>query len=144
MSFGKPLLKGHPHHVSLSHSFPLVAAQIDLTYPVGIDVEQPKSKLKTIAHRIFSAEEIADVGDDLVKHCIYWCAKEAMYKIYGKRNLLFTDHLKVKPFTLAHEGAIKGRIEVNNEVMNVNLQYSVMKEFVLVYTQSVVYTKSVI
>ena len=27
--FGKPFLAGHPHHISLSHSFPMVAAQID-------------------------------------------------------------------------------------------------------------------
>src|SRR6185295_10672061 len=34
--FGKPFLKNHPHHISLSHSFPMVAAQIALNFPVGV------------------------------------------------------------------------------------------------------------
>ena len=136
--FGKPFLKNHPHHISLSHSFPMVAAQIALKHPVGIDIEQPKPKLKAIAHRMFSPEEVEDAGDDLVKLCIYWCAKEALYKIYGKRNLLFTDHLHILPFTLLTDGAIKGMIKGNFETLNVDLQYFVMDEFILVVTQSVI------
>src|SRR5262249_19505534 len=46
--FGKPFLEKYPHHISLSHSFPYVAAQIDYDRPVGIDLEQPREKLLAI------------------------------------------------------------------------------------------------
>src|SRR5258708_21041591 len=36
--FGKPFLEKYSHHISLSHSFPYVAAQIDYNHPVCIDL----------------------------------------------------------------------------------------------------------
>ena len=132
--FGKPFLKEHSHQISLSHSFPYVAVQLARHYPVGIDLEQPKEKLRIIAPRVFNPEEIKDAGDDVVKLCIYWCAKEALYKIYGKRNLLFTDHLRVMPFNLSQSGNINGKIILPNLETTVCLQYLVKEDFALVYT----------
>ncbi len=97
-AFGKPFLEKYPHHLSLSHSFPYVAAQLNYDQPVGIDLEQPKAKILKIAPRIFSPIELADAGTDVIKHTVYWCAKEAMYKIHGKGNLHFfesTEHRTV-------------------------------------------------
>jgi phosphopantetheinyl transferase len=132
--FGKPFLKEQVHQISLSHSFPYVAAQVDRLQPVGIDLEQPKEKLKTIAHRVFSPEEAHDAGDDITKLCIYWCAKESLYKIYGKRNLLFTDHLYVAPFSMENIGRLTGKISAGEIEMVASLAYEVTPEFVLVYT----------
>lgn len=52
--YGKPFLKEHSFQISLTHSFPYVAAQIHNTESVGIDLEQPKDKLLKIAHRVLS------------------------------------------------------------------------------------------
>ena len=60
----KPSLDQNSHHISLSHSYPYVAAQID-SHAVGIDVEQPKEKLLRIAHRVFNKAEVKDAGTDL-------------------------------------------------------------------------------
>lgn len=132
--FGKPFLKELSHQVSLSHSFPYVAAQLSRDRPVGIDLEQPKEKLRTIAHRVFSVEEVNDADNDIVKLCIYWCAKESLYKIYGKRNLLFTDHLRIQPFNLANHGYLTGKINFPGTETIVPLEYKVMKEFIIVFT----------
>lgn len=132
--FGKPFLKEHKAQISLSHSFPFVAAQFHPRLPVGIDLEQPKSKLLQVAPRVFNPQELADASDHLTKLCIYWCAKEALYKIYGKRNLLFTEHLTIQPFSLASEGMLAGRIETHQHLTEVSLHYRVYDEFVVVYT----------
>ncbi len=132
--FGKPFLKKSPHHISLSHSYPYVIVQIDGTHDVGVDLEQPKEKLRVVAKRVFSHGEVEDAANDLVKLCIYWCAKEALYKIYGKKNLLFTDHLKVDPFHLSSDGYLVGRIVFNREETVVHLQYLVEKDYTLVFT----------
>ena len=134
--FGKPFLKEHPHQISLTHSFPYVAAQIDRHHPVGIDLEQPKEKLKTIAHRIFNEDEVKDAGDDIVKLCLYWSAKEALYKIHGKRNLLFTHHLSILPFKLASSGKLVGQIKLPEKETTLQLRYTVMQDFVVVYTDT--------
>src|SRR5258708_3883513 len=132
-AFGKPFLDKYPHHVSLSHSFPYVAAQIDYDRPVGIDLEQPKAKILKIAHRIFSPTELADAGNDVIKHTVYWCAKETLYKIHGKGNLHFSDHLNIEPFLLQEEGSLKGIITSDNK-MSVNLDYKIEPDYVLVRT----------
>ncbi|MEQ8302577.1 MAG: 4'-phosphopantetheinyl transferase superfamily protein [Cyclobacteriaceae bacterium] len=132
--FGKPFLTDALHHISLSHSYPYVAAQINPQHAVGIDIEQPKQKLLKIAPRILDEEELADAGENVEKHCIYWCAKEALYKVHGRRGLLFATHLKIAPFEIHPEGRISGIINFESEKITVNLQYFVKKEFVLVYS----------
>jgi 4'-phosphopantetheinyl transferase len=134
--FGKPFLKNLPHHISLSHSFPYVAAQIDLHQEIGIDLEQPKSKLLNIAHRILSPTELLDAGSDVIKHCVYWCAKETMYKAYGKKGLHFSDQLQIKPFVLLNAGDIYGRIHANGKSRDLTMTYLIQPDYVLVYTKT--------
>ncbi len=134
--FGKPYLKNLTHHISLSHSFPYVAAQIDPLHEIGIDLEQPKSKLLNIAHRILSPPELMDAGSDVVKHCVYWCAKETMYKAYGKKGLHFSNQLNVNPFQLLNAGDLQGKINANDRSFDLPMTYIIQPDYVLVYTKT--------
>jgi len=134
--YGKPFLKGLPHYLALSHSFPYVAVQIDPHHSVGIDLEQPKEKLRTIAPRMFSPVEAEDAANNLTKLCIYWCAKEALYKLYGQRSLLFSEHLRVEPFLMGNRGNLTGNIHQHNSSQQVRLNYEVTPDFVWVYTNT--------
>jgi phosphopantetheinyl transferase len=80
--FGKPYLKESTHQVSLTHSFPYVAAIIDSGKAAGIDLEQIKPKLVNIGPRVLHVSELRDAGQDETKHCVYWCCKETLMKIY--------------------------------------------------------------
>lgn len=133
--YGKPFLKNLPHHISLSHSYPYVAAIIDSEKTVGIDLEQPKEKLLRIAPRILATGELADAGDNLTKHCVYWCAKEALIKVYGKKDLTFAENLIISPFQLEKEGNITGRIIVMNTETTIPLRYKIFKDFVVAFNQ---------
>jgi 4'-phosphopantetheinyl transferase len=132
---GKPYLKNQSHEISLSHSSPYVAAQINCREAVGIDVEQPKEKLLRIASRVLSSSEEDDAGNDIVKHCVYWCAKEAMYKLYGKRGLHFNSQLNLDPFDLQRSGELQGYIRANGVPTVVSLGYVVKDDYVLVFTK---------
>ncbi len=132
--FGKPFLRDLPHHISLSHAYPYVAVQLDSNKLVGIDIEQPTEKLLRIAPRVLSMEELENAGSDIRKHCVYWCAKEALYKVYGKRGLHFASQLLVDPFILGEMGDLKGVVNVQEEKLNVALSYEIEPEFVVVYT----------
>lgn len=131
--FGKPFLKDHNHEISISHSYPYIAVQIHTSQPVGIDLEQPKEKLLKVAHRVLSSTELTDAGNDITKHCIYWCAKEAMYKLHGKRGLHFENQLNLAPFELQNKGFLRGKITTEHQ-QPVSLGYTVESEYVLVYT----------
>jgi 4'-phosphopantetheinyl transferase len=133
--YGKPFLQGHPHHLSLSHSYPYVAALVDRESSAGIDLEQPKEKLLRIAARILHQEELVDAGADLLKHCVYWCAKEALIKFHGKKDLIFAENLLISPFSRKTEGDITGRIIVDNVETIVPLYYMVYPNFVMVFNK---------
>ena len=130
--YGKPFLAGSPVRISLSHSFPYVAAILHRDKNVGIDLEQPKNKMLRIGPRVLAADELADAGEDIVKHCIYWCAKEALTKIHGKKDLIFCKNLLVRPFLLACSGHLIGRIVANNQETTIPLEYIVTDNFVVV------------
>lgn len=130
--FGKPFLQDHSIHVSLSHSYPYVAAVIHFDKTVGIDLEQPKEKLLKIGPRVLDTIELEDAGADVVKHCIYWCAKESLIKIYGKKDLILSKNLKIQPFLREKEGKLIGRIIVDNYDTAIPLQYFVFENFVVV------------
>jgi 4'-phosphopantetheinyl transferase len=135
---GKPSPAGYDYHMSLTHSFPFVAALVDKHGPAGIDLEQPKHKLLRIAPRVLHAEELEDAGQDITKHCVYWCAKESMIKFHGRKDLVLADNLRVHPFELSEEGDIRGRIIVSNTERMVPLHYIVSAHFVLVFNQTAV------
>ncbi len=95
-SFGKPFLviENQIIHVSISHSFPYSAVVLHRNKAIGIDIEQVNPKLEKIAKRMFHADELqwATTLQDLA---LLWCAKEAMYKWYGKRGIDFRKHLSI-------------------------------------------------
>jgi 4'-phosphopantetheinyl transferase len=134
--FGKPFLKGLSCQVSISNSFPYVAAQIHPETSVGIDLEQPRPKLFHVMERVLTDDEWKDGANDLRKLCVYWCAKEALYKIYGKRSLIFNEHILVKPFNLAETGTLEGSIREDEVEKVLFLDYWMETDFILVTTNT--------
>jgi len=134
-TFGKPFPKGHNLQLSLSHSFPYVAGLIDEKESAGIDLEQPKAKLLSIAPRVLHPEELADAGDNIIKHCIYWCAKESLIKIHGKKDLTFAENLIIDPFVQEKQGDIVGRIIAAGSERIIPLHYMVTPDFVMVLSK---------
>jgi phosphopantetheinyl transferase len=133
---GKPFLRNLPHQVSLSNSFPFVAAQIHPTQPVGVDLEQPRPKLFQVMRRVLTDDEWNDGANNLRKLCVYWCAKEALYKIYGKRSLIFTEQILVRPFALAASGRLQGTIRNEGRDELIALNYLVEPEYILITTHT--------
>jgi|SRR5688572_618364 len=133
--YGKPFARGHNIQVSMSHSFPYAAVLIDKNQPVGIDLEQPKEKLLRVAPRIHHATELRDLGTDIVKHCIYWCAKESLVKLHGKKNLIFAENMFIEPFQIQQEGDISGQIILNGKETIIPLHYIIYANFVIVFTR---------
>lgn len=94
-AFGKPHLKKTPLHISIAHCFPLAVGAIHLHHAIGIDVERPRKKLMRIRDRFLNVNESEQVGSDLEKLCKFWTGKEVLYKIYGRKKLIFKENMEV-------------------------------------------------
>ncbi|PIB34448.1 hypothetical protein BFP72_02950 [Reichenbachiella sp. 5M10] len=93
---GKPHLIDSPYHISISHSYPKIVALINLERPAGIDIEKPREQLLRVKRKFLNEEELAACNDNLDKLCSYWCAKESIYKIHGRKNLSFVQNIKIQ------------------------------------------------
>lgn len=96
--FGKPHLIDSPWHISLSHTGGWAAAVLHRSRPVGIDIEPIREQFGRVVPRVLSESEIMHAAGKPGRLAIYWCAKEALYKLYGKRELSFREHLHIEPF----------------------------------------------
>jgi 4'-phosphopantetheinyl transferase len=119
---GKPYLVNLPYHISLSHSFDYAAVMISKR-PVGIDIEQVKEKVERIAHKFMRKEEMAFIGgaDKIRQLYVCWCAKEAVYKCFGQKEVSFADNILLEPFSFEGHGwvdarLLKGETDIKYEV----------------------------
>jgi len=94
-AFGKPHLNQLSYHISIAHCFPFAVGALHKEYPVGIDIEQPRDKLLRIRDRFLSDQEVKVVGTDIGLLCKFWTGKEVLYKIYGRKKLVFREHIHI-------------------------------------------------
>lgn len=128
--FGKPHLIDSEYHISISHSYPMVACAIHPSKPCGIDIESLRPQLVKIKHKFLNPKELAFCGDDLKKLCLHWSVKEALYKIYGRKNLHFAKQFAVQQI-MPQE--IQAQIIDNQDIENFILNYEYFLEYFLVY-----------
>ena len=119
---GKPYLVSLPYHISLSHSFDYAAVMIGKD-PVGIDIEQVKEKVERIAHKFMRKEELEFISDQHKIDQLYvcWCAKEAVYKCFGQKEVSFLDNILLEPFNFEGHGIVDAQLVKDD----VNLHYKV-------------------
>jgi hypothetical protein len=55
-------------------------------------------------------------------------------KIYGRRDVVFSENLRVEPFSLKKEDVVTGRIIMDGKETIVNLRYHLIEDFVLVFS----------
>ena len=92
---GKPFLNKLNYHISLAHSQKYVTGIINFRSSVGIDVEKIKPKVLNVQNKFLSLKEIENAGEDLETLTMYWCGKEALYKLFGKKGIIFSRDLFV-------------------------------------------------
>ncbi len=131
--FGKPhLAKGF---ISITHSFNFTAIIYSTETAVGIDIEKQREKILKIAHKFTPIEEyktIANVDAMISKLTIVWGAKESLYKIYGKKKLLFLRDIYVDDFKFADEKTT-GEIRFDGETYSYNIEFLEFEGFTCVF-----------
>lgn len=129
--FGKPYLIDSTFHVSISHSYPYVACAIHPNTSCGIDIETVRPQLLKIKHKFLNSEELAYCGEDLSRLCLHWSTKEALYKAYGRKRLLFAEQMAVREIS-ANE--IKAQLIADHNTQDYILNYEYFSDYLMVYS----------
>jgi phosphopantetheinyl transferase len=132
--FGKPHLLQSSHQISLSHSNGRCAV-IAAPYAIGIDIQKMVPKIERIAHKFMRPAEM----DSLVPKTrlqqlhIYWGAKEALYKAYGRKELDFRKHIKIAPVhSVAERGITTAIVEKQDYCKDFFVKYAQLADYILV------------
>ncbi len=96
--YGKPFLNNGVAEISLTHTARFVVVALHPRLSIGVDLERIAPKLARVAPKFLSLPEMAHASDDLKRLCTYWCAKEALYKLHGTRNLSFKEEILISSF----------------------------------------------
>ena len=132
--FGKPHLKDG-NYISITHSFTFSGIIVSKEKPVGIDIEKQRDKIVKIAHKFTPIEEYKSIAnhDALVsKLTIVWGAKESLYKIYGKKKLLFLENIYIEDFSF-DTNQTTGKILYEGKTSKYNVYFLETEGFTCVY-----------
>jgi 4'-phosphopantetheinyl transferase len=132
---GKPYLVNHPYYISFSHSFDYAAVMISRKHQVGIDIELIKEKVERIAYKFMKTDELAFISPNTKIEQLYacWCAKEAIYKCYGQKEVSFLDDIALQPFKFEGHGLIQASLQKNDISINYDLVYQQFEDYMIGY-----------
>jgi phosphopantetheinyl transferase len=130
---GKPILINHPHHISLSHSYEYAAVMVSKTKKVGIDIEIIKEKIERVKNKFLNNQELSFINPDHQIEQLYvcWCAKEALYKLNGKKETSFKNHIHLEDFVYREKGSLSAKIEKENIVHQFTVNYEKLDNYML-------------
>jgi phosphopantetheinyl transferase len=109
----KPFFEDSNWHISLTHSYPYVAAACSLKNRIGIDLEKPGRNIEKIAPRFLCVAELAKWKDTSNLLTLAWSAKESIYKAVGKPGLSFQQEIEISDF---NQNPSKARIATGEEI----------------------------
>jgi len=133
--FGKPFLNNGVRHISVSHSGKFSALIASPTHSVGIDIEHIEKKIYKIRHKFLNEKEINYIGNNADINSLYiiWVAKEALFKLHGKRDIRFRDDIYIEPFEYSDSGIVSGIIYADPSPKTLLINYQIMDGYILAY-----------
>jgi phosphopantetheinyl transferase len=132
--YRKPFLRNKAYSISISHSHGLAVAIINKNVKIGIDIELTQDKIVKIAHRVFTEVEIGAHVGNIPLLITLWNMKEAIYKLYGERELDFRKNILILPFKFQENGGIcEGMVRTKDIHTTLNITYLKYKDFRIAY-----------
>ena len=133
---GKPYLENNPTNISITHTEKYVAVILHEENDCGIDVESLDRDFSAVEKKALSEDEIEDLEDEKRNEqlAIYWCAKEAIFKLLSRYNVDFAEQIEVERFRPRGEGELEATfMDKNEDEQEFDLRYMTFDRHVLVW-----------
>lgn len=94
---GQPYIS-HPDYkyISISHSDSLAGILLHQEVKVGLDIESFDRHFIHVERKYLSPAELEMAQKEKKRHCLFWCAKEAVYKTAGIPGIHFVDQIELE------------------------------------------------
>ena len=134
---GKPYIENNAINISITHTEKYVA--VNDTEDVGIDCESLDRDFSAVEKKALSEDEIDDLDDGQKNEqlAIYWCAKEAIYKLTSQYDVDFAEQIEIEDFRLRDEGELHATFtDKDGYEQDLDLLYFTFDRHVLVCVSS--------
>jgi phosphopantetheinyl transferase len=116
---GAPVVDVGGRWISVAHGGESVAVAI-ADCPVGVDIENRSRDFDRVAPRYMTEEELS-LTESPDWACYVWCAKEAMYKLFGRRGVELRGELKVESFDAESMTIYGGMVNMASAMVKISL-----------------------
>ena len=133
-SSGAPYFKGSNMEIGISHTMGYAGIAL-ATFPVSLDMEKATPRIERVFERFVNDNEKEFIPPEKKPeyYNLIWCAKETLFKLLDRRDVVFKDNLKIRPLTMSDKGLITADIDFPDLRCEVTMGYEVLPDFTLVY-----------
>ena len=128
---GKPRPINNSIEISITHDRG-IAGIIKSINPCGIDIQEITPKVMRIKSKFINENDIYFLSEKEKDLTVLWCAKEALYKINGKPNIFFKEHMIIQKSN--EENIVIGKIIHPEFQKDYKLKVHFIENYCLVYT----------
>jgi 4'-phosphopantetheinyl transferase EntD len=132
----KPFIEDNSYNISISHSHEFTSILLSKERRVGIDLEYMSHRIEGIADRFMNRMENVTSDPGMIQYhlYIYWCAKEALYKICDKRDIHFKKDIFIDNFDPEEKGELTGTVNTGRGKERFNLGYFRINNYTIVWS----------
>jgi 4'-phosphopantetheinyl transferase len=132
----KPFIEDNSYNISISHSHEFTSILLSKNRRVGIDLEYMSHRIEGIANRFMNRVENVTADPKMIQYhlYIYWCAKEALYKICDKRDIHFKKDIIIDNFDPEEKGELTGTVKTGKGKERFNLSYFRLNNYAIVWS----------
>lgn len=125
---GAPHIEGEGY-ISISHANGVVGLASSKDFRIGFDLEPIREKVMRVKHKFLSPQELKQCNIDSVEEMIkVWSGKEALYKLAGRKQLIFAEQLLLEKIDALNW---KGEIRFSDKSLVVELVIDKKDNFVI-------------
>jgi 4'-phosphopantetheinyl transferase len=126
---GRIWLKNSKVFISISHTDSYCGIIVSKNGFCGIDTELISERILKLSSKFLSKEENAIAAHNQELCTLIWSAKEAMYKVCGKKGIIFAKDLKV----YIKDNELEGKILNPENFTNFILEYKIINKLIIVW-----------
>ncbi len=115
--------------ISISHAKDVVGIAFSKEFPVGLDLEKIDTRLLKLSSKFLSVEETESLDtSSALEMTKVWSGKEALYKIAGRKGILFSTELHLSRL---EKNLWKGRIHSGDKILHTEISIFTLDDLVV-------------
>ena len=131
---GAPFFKDKDLYIGISHTNGFAGVSV-APYATALDMEKASPRIERVYKRFVRDDEMAFIPEHerIDYFNAIWAAKETLFKLFDRRDVVFKERFVICPFILSNEGEITAQVNFDGIHSDVLMKYKETPYFTLIY-----------